>query len=102
MDIYEISGSYSGVTEATCFLLRCDAVSLGEVFPEVSTKHSLFLFESRAVYEECRTYQTTRRHVPEHLTGQGHRNLASFCAVEMRTAAGLGRFLPSDSGVRRT
>ena len=73
IDIYEISVSHSDVAEDTSLLLRCDALSMGGVIPDVSTKRSPFIFENHAVHEECRTNRTIRRHVAEDLTGQVHR-----------------------------
>lgn len=71
MDIYEISGSHSGIAEDTILLLGCDSVSWGD--SRRFDKISPFIFESRAVHEECRSRQTKRRHAPEHLTCHVHR-----------------------------
>jgi len=108
MDINEISGSHSGVAEDTILLFGWVAVAWGggESDSRRFDRSSPFIFECRAVNEECHSRQTKWRHAPEHLIGQVHRcerqKPRKFCAMDLRRASGLGRFLRSDSRVRRT
>jgi len=69
-------------------------------------KSNPFILESRAVLKSVvlakRNGVAPRNTWPAKYTGVRARNLASFCAMDLRRAAGLGRFLRSDSRVRRT